>query len=433
MSIMAQHAALNYQRFGVLRTLIAVFLAGILFLSSTTFFLYRSLANQLSEQTIDLSQFGDTPVDQQGTPIPEDAFEGRALNILVIGIDSRYEQGENSNGDPEEFTTIFSDTAMVMHISADRSRISTVSIPRDLMTDIPSCIDANGEHTDPHFGQFNSAFRIGAVTDSIPHGIQCTKNTVEELSGLRMDAFVVVDFKGFIGVVDALGGVWYHVEERIEDPRADADLMEGCQLLNGKQALSYARTRYAVGNGSDLERIGRQQKLVAALIREALSKNFVTDFGALYNFLQEGIRAVKVSPNLGVLNDDVGLLLSLASIDTKNIEFMTLPNEEWAEDRNRAIAIEYQAAEVWEALRMDRPFPANYNVTNGQGEATLTGENGAQSDQPGLTEGAPGVGEASEGAGAPEGAGTAEREQPSVESPATEAPAPSPVVCGPPQ
>lgn len=379
MSTMAQHAALNYHRFGVLRTITAFFMAIVLFIGSTSFFLYRALAQQLKDNVVDLTQLQDSTVDQKGL-IGDDLFKGRPVNILISGIDSRYNQGVNSHGDPEEFTTIFSDTTMVMHISADRSRITTVSIPRDLMVWLPSCIDADGNETGESFTQFNQAFRRGAVTDSIPHGIQCTKKAVEQVSGLTIDAFVLVDFTGFVGLVNALGGVWYDVEERIDDPQADADLMPGCQLLNGAQALSYARTRKSIGDGSDLGRIGRQQKLVAAMIREALSKNYVTDFPALYNFIQQGISAVKVSPNLGNLNSDVSLLLSISSINTDDIHFITLPNAPYPEDPNRVTTIDDAADQVWQALLLDRPLPADFEVTTGQGTKALITTDEAQSD-----------------------------------------------------
>lgn len=368
----AQHSAVNYGKFGPFRTFLATLMALSLFVPSFTFFVYQAFANQIASNVVDISAFLHQAQDENGQPLPEDSFAGRPVNILISGIDSRYDQGVNAHGDPEEMSIIFSDVTMVMHISADRSRINTVSIPRDLMTTIPSCIDANGNETGERFGQFNSAFAYAAVTNNLGAGIACTKQTVEYMTGLHLDGFVVVDFSGFVGLVDALGGVWYDVETRIVDQDSDADLHAGCQLLNGQQALSYARVRKSVGDGSDNGRMGRQQKLVAAMMREALSKNFVTDLPALLNFVQKGISAVQPSPSFANLNTDVALLHSVSSIKKENIQFMTMPVVPWPEDFNRSIAIDELAEQVWHSLRQDLPFPENSEVTTGAGTKALT-------------------------------------------------------------
>lgn len=374
-----QHAAVNFGKFGALRAFVATLMTLTLFVPSFTFFIYQAFANQIASRAVDISAFTNEAKDENGQPLPMDSFAGRPVNILVSGIDSRYDQGVNAHGDPEEMSIIFSDVTMVMHISADRTRINTVSIPRDLMTTIPSCTDANGYETGERFGQFNSAFAYAAVTNNLGAGIACTKKTVEFLTGLTLDGFIVVDFSGFVGLVDALGGVWYDVETRIVDEDSSADLYPGCQKLNGVQALSYARVRKSVGDGSDNGRMGRQQKLVAAMMREALSKNFVTDLPALLTFVQKGISSVQPSPNLADLNTDVALLHSVSSIKKENIQFMTMPVTQWEEDLNRAIAIDYLAEDVWRTLREDLPFPENSEVTTGEGTKALTAGDTPQS------------------------------------------------------
>lgn len=364
------HAATQPGRFGALRSVIALILSAALFIASTGWFVYRDLALQIAGNALDISAFGT----EQEAQLPNDSFAGRPVNILVSGIDSRYEQGINAHGDPEELTKIFSDVTMVMHVSADRTRVQVVSIPRDLMTDIPSCVDAEGEEVDAHWGQFNSAFATAAVTDNVGAGIACTKKTVEELSGLTIDGFVVVDFKGFVGIIDALGGVWYDVETDIEDPKADAFLSAGCQKLNGAQALSYARTRYGFEDASDLKRVGRQQKLVAAIMRETLSKNFLTDFPTLLGFVKQSLSTLKTSPNLADFNTDIGLLLSVAKIEKSGIQMLTMPIQDDPEDEFRVIALEPDANDIWRSLRLDRPFPSDTEVTTGTGQKATTVE-----------------------------------------------------------
>lgn len=364
------HAATKPGRFGALRSVIALLMSAALFVGSTSWFVYRDLAQQIADNAIDISAFGTNPHEE--LQLPSDSFVGRPVNILISGIDSRYEQGLNAHGDPEELTKIFSDVTMIMHVSADRSRVQVVSIPRDLMTDIPECIDADGDTVDAHWGQFNSAFATAAITDNVGAGIACTKSTVEEITGLTIDGFVLVDFKGFVGIIDALGGVWYDVETDIDDPQADAYFTAGCQKLNGAQALSYARTRYGFDDASDLKRVGRQQKLVAAIMRETLSKNFVTDFPTLLAFVKQSLASLQTSPNLADINTDIGLLLSVAKIDKSGIQMLTMPVQDDPDDAFRVIALEPEASGIWRSLRLDQPFPSDTEVTTGTGEKATT-------------------------------------------------------------
>lgn len=362
------HAATPYGRFGALRSVTAFFMAAGLFISSTTGFIYRDLVHQVADNSIDASAFLKDSLDAPPSPqLPSDAFEGRALNILIANIDSRYDQGTDEYGDVEEIDTIHSDATMVAHISADRTRIQFVSIPRDLVTDIPSCINANNVETSPYTGMFNSSFSTGAITDNTAAGIACTQRATEYLTGLSIDAFVLTDFRGFTGMVNALGGIWYYFDEPVNDDTLELYIPEGCMKLDGSTALAFSRARYGVGDGSDLSRIGRQQKLVAAMLRELFSKNFVTEFPSVLAFVKSSLQAVNTSPNLSDFNADMGLLLSLSGIERANIQLMTMPTYPNPDDHNRVLASEYEAEDIWRALRNDEPFPAGSTYTDGNG------------------------------------------------------------------
>ena len=138
--------------------------------------------------------------------------------------------------------------------------------------------------------------------------------------------------------------------------------------------MAYARTRYAVGDGSDLGRISNQQKLVAAIMRELLAKNFVSDLPSLLSFTKQGLSALQPSQNLSNINTDVGLLLSLSSIDRANIQFITSPNH--------VINLEPQFSQAWEAIRKDQPFPAAIEFTNGSGQEGQTNASPSASASP---------------------------------------------------
>lgn len=365
-----QHSAVNFGRFGLLRSALAVLMAGVLFVASTGGFLYARLTAQFADRVVDINAYVS---DDQNKATP-DSFEGRAVNILVVGTDSR--NGASGNigaGDEDEVPGLRNDSTMVIHVSADRSRVQVVSIPRDTLVDIPSCKHRDGSTSDPMSNEmFNNAMFYGAdggnTDEDIAPGIACVKATVEKMSGMPIDAFMVVNFAGFINMIDALGGIWFNIPERIEDESASLFIDAGCWKLDGTRSLAYMRSRKGQGDGSDISRIGRQQQLISAMLREIQSKDYVTDSGALLTFLQAAIASVNVSSNLGDARADLTLLLNvLSKTERANIQFVTMPVEEPSWDPNRRIASEPMARNVWNALKNDQGLPVGTTYTDGNG------------------------------------------------------------------
>lgn len=365
-----QHSAVTFGRFGLLRSALAVLMAGVLFVASTGGFLYARLTAQFADRVVDINAYVS---DEQNKATP-DSFEGRAVNILVVGTDSR--NGASGNigaGDEDEVPGLRNDSTMVIHVSADRSRVQVVSIPRDTLVDIPSCKHRDGSTSDPMSNEmFNNAMFYGAdggnTDEDIAPGIACVKATVEKMSGMPIDAFMVVNFAGFINMIDALGGIWFNIPERIEDESASLFIDAGCWKLDGTQSLAYMRSRKGQGDGSDISRIGRQQQLISAMLREIQSKDYVTDSGALLTFLQAAIASVNVSSNLGDARADLTLLLNvLSKTERANIQFVTMPVEEPSWDPNRRIASEPMARNVWNALKNDQGLPVGTTYTDGNG------------------------------------------------------------------
>ena len=365
-----QHSAVNYGRFGLLRSTLAILMAGVLFVTSTAGFLYLRLSTQFANRVVDINAYvsGD---QSKATP---DSFEGRAVNILVVGTDSRSgASGELGAGDADDVPGLRNDSTMVIHVSADRSRVQIVSIPRDTLVDIPACKHRDGTTSEPTSDDmFNNAMVYGAnggdEPEDIGPGIACVRSTVEKLSGMSIDAFMVVDFAGFINMIDALGGVWFNIPEHIEDESAQLYIDAGCWKLSGTHALAYMRSRKGQGDGSDISRIGRQQQLISAMLRELQEKNYVTDPGALINFLQAAISAVNVSDNLGNASSDASLLINvLQKVDRTNIQFVTMPVEEPSWDPNRRIPSDPMAHNVWTALKNDQALPVGTTFTDGNG------------------------------------------------------------------
>lgn len=365
-----QHSAVNYGRFGLVRYALAVVMAGVLFVASTGGFLYANLISQFANRVVNIDAYS---IDGQTKATP-DSFDGRAVNILVVGTDSRSgASGELGAGDEDKVPGLRNDSTMVIHVSADRSRVQIVSIPRDTLVDIPACKHRDGTVSEPTSDDmFNNAMVYGADGGDAPEdvgpGIACVKSTVEKLSGMTIDAFMVVDFAGFVRMIDALGGVWFNIPERIDDDSAQLYIDAGCWKLSGTHALAYMRSRKAQGDGSDISRIGRQQQLISAMLRELQAKDYVTDSGALLTFLQAAIQAVNVSPNLGDASADASLLINvLQKVDRSNIQFVTMPVEEPSWDPNRRIPSEPMARNVWNALENDQALPVGTTFTDGNG------------------------------------------------------------------
>lgn len=295
-----------------------------------------------------------------GSPAPTDINRGRALNVLVIGSDSR-EGANDVDGAGATGTTsgMRSDTTMLVHIAANRSHVDVVSIPRDTLVDIPSCTLPDGSTTEPQSDvMFNSAFQTGGEGGDLGAAAACTIMAVEELTGVFVDDFVVVDFAGFINVIDALGGVAMYVPEDIDDHLAQLTLEQGCRLLNGTEALGFARVRKTVGDGSDISRIGRQQDLVLAIIQEALSTNLLKNPPRLYRFLDTSTQTLTTGSRIGSVSALAGLGTSLASIGSDDITFITMPFE-WA--GARVIPSWDYADLVWEGLRTDTAVDPIYS------------------------------------------------------------------------
>ncbi len=299
---------------------------------------------------------------------PDDPSSGSPVTILLMGSDVR----DGANGAiGGSVAGMRSDTTIVLHISANRKRVELVSIPRDSHVQIPACTMTNGKTSRPQGERFNAAFAIGADTGGdTASAAACAIKTVESLTGVRIDGFVVVDFVGFIRMVDALGGVPICIPNAMSSPKAGLTVKAGYQTLDGTTALAYARARTGtgVGDGSDTNRIGRQQELLAATAREVLSKNLLTDVGQLLRFLDAATSSVTANPELASIANLAGLAFSLKDIPSGNITFMTVPFSSYAPDPNQVVWTR-AATTIWANMASDQPVAP----TTGQPGSTEAG------------------------------------------------------------
>jgi LCP family protein required for cell wall assembly len=275
-----------------------------------------------------------------------------AQNILLIGSDSRAGDGNEEYG--RDSGTERSDTTILLHLAAGRRSATAVSLPRDLMVDVPACLRADGKRAEPTFAMFNYAFQTG--------GSACTIRTVEKLTGVRIDHHVVVDFSGFKDVVDAVDGVEVCLSEPIDDKAAKLRLPAGKVTLDGEQALGYVRARKSLGDGSDTDRMERQQRFLGALVNKVQSSDVLLNPVKLYPVLDAATSSLTTDPDLASLRGLYELVRGLRDIPTEHVQFLTVPRESYVYNANRDQLVEPEAEKLFERLRIDAPGVVSKDV-----------------------------------------------------------------------
>ncbi|MCF4139422.1 LCP family protein [Streptomyces sp. Tue 6430] len=304
---------------------------------------YNDLNNNIDSATVD---------DKLGGDRPENLSPG-SKNIMIVGSDSR--DGANAKYG-KDLTTMQSDTLMVLHIPANREWAAVVSFPRDSWVDIPTCEMGGGKTSTPHKAKINEAFAIGGSSGEVAEAAACSIKTVEVHTGLRIDHFMSVDFSGFKGMVDALGGIEVCPKEPIKSDKAKLEMDAGCQTVDGEKALGYVRVRYGVGDGSDIGRIGRQQEFMDALAAKAQSK--LTSPDALYGFLKSATKSLTTDPDLAGIKQIYGLADELKGIPSDRLAFLTVPNypreADVPTDKANVVWQYPQAADLFTSLARDK-------------------------------------------------------------------------------
>lgn len=248
-----------------------------------------------------------------------DADDGKPLNILLIGSDKgEPQEGQSKKTNVAEDTKAAawpvgkyrSDTLMVIHVPADRSQVFVVSIPRDSFVPI---FDAKGNET--HSEKINAAFS--------DHGPLGTLNTVENLTGLKMNHLAIIDWDGFKDLSTAVGGVPVTIPKTFYDHKQKITWEAGDHLLEGKEALAYVRTRYGL-IGGDFDRIKRQQNFMRSLLGKMLASDVSSNPVKLNNMVKALTRNLTVDEGWSTTSI-AKLGLSLKRIDTDDVVFMTAP------------------------------------------------------------------------------------------------------------
>jgi LCP family protein required for cell wall assembly len=306
-----------------------------------TVWLYRDLNDNI--QVLDV---GDQLYNEPDKPESDEPQE--PLNILVMGSDDRDGAGNNIDGLTGSGQR--SDTTLLFHLSGDRQSAYGVSIPRDSLVTRPDCLDEDGE-TIPgaEDAMWNEAFAVG--------GPACTIQQFQTLTDIKVDHFVVVDFAGFQGMVDAIDGVSVCIPEDISDPAHGINISAGTRDLRGKEALNYVRARYTLGDGSDIGRVKRQQAFIASMANKVVSGGVLGRPDRLVRFLQAATESLTVDPGMDNVVKLSKIGLGFQDIGLNKIRFITIP---WAYDtreeyRGRVVWTD-DAPRVWKRVLNDQPM-----------------------------------------------------------------------------
>ncbi|WP_190009231.1 LCP family protein [Streptomyces griseoviridis] len=279
----------------------------------------------------------------------------KAINILLIGTDKRTGAGNESYGDSGSVG--HADTTILLHVSKDRSNATALSIPRDLIVDVPDCPTTQEDGSTKVIPgttgvRFNTSLGQDGRTPS------CTVRTVTELTGVQPDNFMVADFNAVKTLTTAVGGVEVCLAKDIDDPDSHLKLSAGTHTIQGEQALAFVRTRHSVGFGGDLSRIEIQQQFLSALMRKLKSNDTLTSPSKMLKLAEAGTEALTVDSQLDSIGKLKDLGLELGKLNTKNLTFTTIPVVDNPEETVKSTVVlnDSKAPEIFEMIKNDVSF-----------------------------------------------------------------------------
>jgi len=267
---------------------------------------------------------------------------GAGRTYLLVGSDSREglsaaQQAELATG-PDDGGGKRTDSIMLVHVSDHGGQPVIVSIPRDSYVPIPGKGNSN---------KINAAFAFG--------GPRLLTDTIQQATGLHIDGYLEIGFGGFAGIVDSLGGVDICVARNMKDDLAGIDLKAGCQVLNGKNALGYVRSRHSDPKG-DLGRAERQRQFLGAVMRKAATPSTVLVPSRYTAFADAASAGLTVGSGTS-LGDAVAIMQALRAVGNGEGLSLQVPIETAAlQTKNAGVAVKWntaQAKALFTALRND--------------------------------------------------------------------------------
>ncbi|MFE4817096.1 LCP family protein [Streptomyces sp. NPDC056704] len=280
-----------------------------------------------------------------------------AFNILIIGTDKRTGAGNEGYGDAGSVG--HADTNILLHVSKDRTNATALSIPRDLIVDVPDCPTKQPDGTTKVVpGTQNVRFNTSLGQDGRDPG--CTMRTVKAVTGIPVDHFMMADFNAVKTLTSAVGGVDVCVAHAVNDKESHLKLPAGKSTVEGEQALAFVRTRHSFGNQGDLDRIKVQQQFLGSLMRKMASGDTLSNPAKLFSLAEAATKALTVDTGIGKVSTLKDVALELKKVPTKNITFTTVPVLDNPAEKVKATVVvnQSQAPAVFDAIKGDVSFTA---------------------------------------------------------------------------
>jgi LCP family protein required for cell wall assembly len=282
----------------------------------------------------------------QAAEIPNQ-FGQTPLNILVMGSDTRDSAadcalGHDCQGSDNYAAGERADVEMVVHLSADRSNMTVMSIPRDTITELPSCA-GGGENL---------------INSALNGGPSCQVQEVHNLTGLTIDGYIMADMAAVVGLSNAIGPVNVCVTNNVLDKDSGLKLPKGTSAIVGVQALEWLRSRHAFLN--EPQREEAQHLYLSALIRKLESEGSLSNVSTLYSVADIATKSLTVSQNLDSVTSLLSLAQQMGKVPTSRITMLSMPWEQYTgsdSEWSQQLQVEQpQASDMFAALRADQPY-----------------------------------------------------------------------------
>ncbi|MEU3244636.1 LCP family protein [Streptomyces sp. NPDC006875] len=265
---------------------------------------------------------GNVTTTDVGSAGKQGFSKDEAFNVLIIGTDKRTGKGNEGYGDANSVG--HADTNILLHVSKDRTNATALSIPRDLIANVPDCPTKQPDGSTKVIpGTDNVRFNISLGQNGRDPG--CTMRTVKELTGISVDHFMMADFNAVKTLTTAVDGVDVCLAHPVDDKDSHLKLPAGESKVEGEQALAFVRTRHSWGNEGDLDRIKVQQQFLGSLMRKMSSSDTLTNPSKLISLAEAATKALTVDTGIGKVSTLKDVALELKKVPTKNISFMTVP------------------------------------------------------------------------------------------------------------
>ncbi len=300
---------------------------------------YRGVVGSIRRENVTAAMLGKRPPFTAG------------LNILIIGSDSRQGLGRKFGSD---VLGARSDTSMLLHIAPGHTRADIISFPRDSMVPVLAC--ANDQQGHPgQSAQPGEVERLNATFSA--GGAPCLWKTLEQETGIRIQHFVEVNFAGFQSIVNDVGGVPVCLPFAINNPQARLHLAAGKRVVNGAQALAFVRLRENIGEGSDTQRIQRQQYFLAAVMQKLKSTNLLSQPSRIFNVVRDVAKSLTTDSGLD-LSTMLRIADSMKSLSSSSVQLVTVPVVPYAGDPAAELSwAQPQSDQMFRAIEADRDLP----------------------------------------------------------------------------